>query len=179
MSFNLPGSFWFRDYTIPRAWRSRWHFPPKHQLTINGLHGVVTQKFCERQEYISLGMLRRIFWRIGTFFRKLLPSLSDWERRIRFLFDDGTHLQMHCVAAYKIKIQELSFMVSTFAVALNWRWRCCVKPRAVRIDSYGIAYSAAAILTSPYSTSPYVQSLTLPTTCAVRFPYFEKKFPHI
>jgi hypothetical protein len=34
----------FLAWLILQPWRWRWHIPPKHQLTFNGLHGVITQK---------------------------------------------------------------------------------------------------------------------------------------
>jgi hypothetical protein len=34
---------WFLYRLILRPWSCRWHVPPKHRLTFNGLHGVVSQ----------------------------------------------------------------------------------------------------------------------------------------
>jgi hypothetical protein len=35
---------WFLAWLIIRLWRWRWHVPPKHRWTFNGLHSVISQK---------------------------------------------------------------------------------------------------------------------------------------
>jgi hypothetical protein len=43
-SVMLPASPWFLVWLILRAWRFRWHVPPKRQLSFNGQHGVISYK---------------------------------------------------------------------------------------------------------------------------------------
>jgi hypothetical protein len=40
----LPASHWFLAWLILRSWRWRQHVPLKHQLSLNGLHDIISKK---------------------------------------------------------------------------------------------------------------------------------------
>jgi hypothetical protein len=77
----LPVSWWFLAWLILWPWRWRRHFPPKRQLTFNGLHGIISQKISlhshccgNLKSYILLSCLHAAFNSLNTGSRDVEPT---------------------------------------------------------------------------------------------------------
>jgi hypothetical protein len=104
-SVLLPASRWCRAWLILRPWRWRLHVPPKHRLTFNGLHGVISQKAKHihnfQKAWTDENKLSAHSCRSVYSLYCLLPFEYVLESSIRILPGAWIHFYPFCVFLYR------------------------------------------------------------------------------
>jgi hypothetical protein len=79
--YRKSASCWFLPSFTLRPWTWKWYFPPKSQLTLSGLHGIISYN-CPLCEGSAFQYLKH--WSICSFHHVNQPnSRSQWPRGLR------------------------------------------------------------------------------------------------